>query len=489
MKKLSFVAVLLLFWGLAWPKPYHPEKSHAVIIDTDCAVDDMRAISLLLAHPEITVKAVLLSDGSLPPENGCEKVKDLLHEFGRDSVPVYSGSTLKGINPPWREFNRHISWGRMKDKSGRKTIPDGSLSELSGLMNEKTAVVCLGPLTGIASLIKKDTSFISKTERIIWYNESVNPLQGFNYECDKSAADIVLGYGVRIDVISNLQKQEALFDAALYDVCRRSENLLARVLYDVHSQPSAFERLNQRHFRLCDDLAALYITNPELFDISPLKKNNRIRFGMDYNLPAIREAYSDMITGKYIVCENVVFNRFPAGREMFAYDVRQIMDSAIARYGYDEWKANVMTDEFHGHLGVFSIVGAKMGIRAREFFAVGPDVLEVVSYAGSKPPFSCMSDGIQVSTGATLGMGTIALAADTVPKPTAVFDYNGRRVRISLKKEYLEEVKNDIREGIENFGLSDEGYWDHIRHNSLKYWLDWDRNKIFDIVEIKKPAD
>jgi len=26
-------------------------------------------------------------------------------------------------------------------------------------------------------------------------------------------------------------------------------------------------------------------------------------------------------------------------------------------------EANVMTDEFHGHLGVFSIVGAKMGIK------------------------------------------------------------------------------------------------------------------------------
>ena len=42
-----------------------------------------------------------------------------------------------------------------------------------------------------------------------------------------------------------------------------------------------------------------------------------------------------------------------------------------------------MTDEFHGHLGVFSIVGAKMGIRAREIFGVGPDMLNVVTYAGT----------------------------------------------------------------------------------------------------------
>jgi pyrimidine-specific ribonucleoside hydrolase len=168
---------------------------------------------------------------------------------------------------------------------------------------------------------------------------------------------------------------------------------------------------------------------------------------------------------------------------MFNYDVRTIIDSAIARYGADEWKANVMTDEFHGHLGVFSIVGAKMGIRAREIFGAGPDLLVVTTYAGSKPPFSCLTDGIQVSTGATLGMGTIHLAADTIASPKAVFTYKGRSVLISLKEEYLEKVDADIKEGILKFGLMDDGYWKLIRHNALRYWLEWDRNKIFDVEE------
>jgi pyrimidine-specific ribonucleoside hydrolase len=194
-----------------------------------------------------------------------------------------------------------------------------------------------------------------------------------------------------------------------------------------------------------------------------------------------------MIRGTYVTEHNVVFNRFPIQRELFNYDVRPIIDSAIARYGYEEWKANVMTDEFHGHLGVFSIVGAKMGIKAREIFGVGADMLEVVTYAGTKPPYSCLTDGIQVSTGATLGMGTISLASDKKVQPSAVFTYNNRSIRITLKKEYLEQVDNDINEGIIKFGLMDDGYWKLIRHNALKYWLEWDRNKIFDVVEIPKP--
>jgi pyrimidine-specific ribonucleoside hydrolase len=188
-----------------------------------------------------------------------------------------------------------------------------------------------------------------------------------------------------------------------------------------------------------------------------------------------------MIRGVYTSERNIVFNTFPNSREMFTYDVRQIMDSAIARYGYDEWKANVMTDEFHGHLGVFSIVGAKMGIKARELFGVGPDQLEVTTFAGTRPPYSCLNDGIQVSTGATLGQGLIKISNDSVRRPEALFSYKGRTIKISLKKDYLQQVDADIDEGIVKFGLMDDGYWKLIRRNALKYWLGWDRNKIFDI--------
>ena len=180
---------------------------------------------------------------------------------------------------------------------------------------------------------------------------------------------------------------------------------------------SVIEKLKENHFRLCDELVAVYITNPELFDINTMINNVIIRYNQDYSEGSIRKALGDMIKGTYVYERNIVFNRFPDNREMFDYDVREILDSAITRYGYEEWKANVMTDEFHGHLGVFSIVGAKMGIRAREYFGVGTDMLKVISYAGSIPPYSCLNDGIQVSTGATLGMGTIQLAKDSICKP------------------------------------------------------------------------
>ncbi len=243
-------------------------------------------------------------------------------------------------------------------------------------------------------------------------------------------------------------------------------------------------KLKQGHFRLADELVSVYLLNPELFDININSENVHLRYNKDYNADAVREALGDMISGNYSRSQNVVFVKFPDDRRSFQYDVRQIMDSAISRYGYDEWKANIMTDEFHGHLGVFSIVGAKMGIKAREFFGVGPDVIRVKSYAGLKPPYSCLNDGIQVSTGATLGMGTIQVAKDSLTVPSAVFTYKNQSIRITLKPQYLKQVNEDINEGIVKFGLMDDGYWKLVRRNALKYWLDWDRNIIFTLEEI-----
>lgn len=484
MRKVAVLLLIVFFITGARSQPLPVKLKHTVIIDTDCAIDDMRAISILLFRPEINIKAILLSDGTLPPNEGIEKIRSLLHEFNRDSIPIASGDMLKGVNPPWREFNRQISWGsETGNRTGGLNAVD-CLSEKISNEKEKIILVCLGPLTNIAQLIQKDATLVSKIERIIWYNESVKPLQGFNYECDKASADMVFESNVRIDVISNLNKEQALFDSSMYAVCRQSMTQLAAILYNVYRQPPVLEKLKQNHFRLCDDLAALYITNPELFDINTMITKVKVRYNQDFNVQGVKEAICDMLNDTYVSERNVVFNRFPNQREMFNYDVRPIMDSAIARYGNDEWKANVMTDEFHGHLGVFSIVGAKMGIKARELFGVGPDMLEVVTYAGTKPPYSCLNDGIQVSTGATLGMGTIHMATDTIARPSAVFTYKGHSIRISLKKEYLEKVDADINEGIVKFGLMDDGYWKLIRRNALKYWVGWDRNKIFDIVEI-----
>ena len=332
----------------------------------------------MLSRPEIIVKAILVSDGSLPPSEGVVKVRSLLNEFGRNDIPVATGYVLEGVDPDWRSFNRKVRWGNEKVEPAHKLDAVECLTNIVSASNEEIDLVCLGPLTNIARAIGKNSGILEGIERIIWYNESVNPLKGFNYTCDQADADLVFNADVRIDVISNLEKDMALFDTTLYAVSVKSNTRQAEAIRFVYSQPEVTVRLNQGHFRLCDDLVVLYMTNPELFDMNIKPPQVKVRYNQDFNVQAVREAITDMLNGTYVSEQNVVFNRFPDQKEMFNYDVREIMDTVISRYGYDEWKAAVMTDEFHGHLGVFSIVGAKMGILAREYFAVQPDELSVI---------------------------------------------------------------------------------------------------------------
>jgi len=81
-----------------------------------------------------------------------------------------------------------------------------------------------------------------------------------------------------------------------------------------------------------------------------------------------------------------------------------MLNKTIGKFGLVEWKAISMTNEIHGHTGIYSIIGAKMGIRAMEYFNVGVNNLEeVTTFAGNNSPLSCFNDGVQISTGATIG--------------------------------------------------------------------------------------
>jgi formylmethanofuran dehydrogenase subunit E len=58
---------------------------------------------------------------------------------------------------------------------------------------------------------------------------------------------------------------------------------------------------------------------------------------------------------------------------------------------------------------------------------------------GTKPPISCIVDGIQVSTGCTTGKGN--LSVKPLGKPAAVFSANGKRVRIEVRPEWLSRLE------------------------------------------------
>jgi pyrimidine-specific ribonucleoside hydrolase len=181
-----------------------------------------------------------------------------------------------------------------------------------------------------------------------------------------------------------------------------------------------------------------------------------------------------------------VLSRFPIEPSELRQDVARVADDILKRHGAEEWKAALLTNELHRHLGIYSLVGVKMGIRARELLDASLDDLRVESHAGLRPPMSCLTDGLQVATGATLGRGTIRIEAND-PAPEAIFTKGKLRTQLVLKDEVRSRIRFDVGTAVDQFGNLTPEYFDEIRRLSIDYWLKLDRREIFEEVAPIEP--
>jgi formylmethanofuran dehydrogenase subunit E len=102
---------------------------------------------------------------------------------------------------------------------------------------------------------------------------------------------------------------------------------------------------------------------------------------------------------------------------------------------------------FHGHLGPFLVIGLRMGSLAGERLG-NPDPvhsLECLVELENKRPVSCVIDGIQVSSGCTLGKGNIHLRDGR--GISALFQSSGRSLRVSVRGDALERVLGIMKQG------------------------------------------
>jgi formylmethanofuran dehydrogenase subunit E len=65
--------------------------------------------------------------------------------------------------------------------------------------------------------------------------------------------------------------------------------------------------------------------------------------------------------------------------------------------------------KFHGHLGVFLVLGLKAGLYANKILRKNNFEMHACVETKPFPPLSCFVDGIQVTTGCTMGKHNIEL--------------------------------------------------------------------------------
>lgn len=166
-----------------------------------------------------------------------------------------------------------------------------------------------------------------------------------------------------------------------------------------------------------------------------------------------------------------------------------IREGVPEKFGTEEWTAIVLTHEFHQHVGIYTLLGAKMAVRARELLGAPMRAVEVVAETTRKQPFACMVDGLQVGLGSTLGQNLIEVPEDGTPAVAARFAFGGHTIRLSLKPEYSDRLATIISDARAAHGDLTPAYFEAVEKASYDVWKEFDRKEIFEVEELPQAKE
>ena len=478
---IVFFSQNLLFLNICLGDDIHQRQ---VIIDTDMGLDDARALAWLLEMHNINIKGIITSEGAMDPVNGLQNLKAVLEYFGREEIPICIGSSIDGPAPSFRPMVMNAFSGfQTSDNNFKVWEIDTFYKVISDSMeDESITYLCLGPLSNLHFILENDSEFLNKINKIIFAGNSINSeILSWNTERDIQASKSIFNSFRNICEMNMSKGSDLFFNSDLIEMIIKSNNKVSEFVQKIHNIKVDSEAGNI-HMFLYDDLLPLFMQYPEFFT---LKATDTGEVLVDMDIFLLQSAYKDFIENGFILTSrpSVVFNEYPIHDELFRDDVADYLDTLISIHGLEEWKAAILTNEMHRHLGAYSLVGVKMGILARELLKADLDELNVVAYTGSKPPESCLIDGLQIATGASLGRGTIQNSIETNSTPKAVFIKDSARIRIELKTEAILMIQSEIQHNTNKFGYGSHRYFDAIRKMSIELWVNLNRKYMFDVYD------
>jgi len=476
MKKLFFLALALTLTLTLSSHPWKPR--HYVIVDTDGGIDDIRAITMLLASPDVRVLAITVSPGAINADAAYLKIRSLLNSYHHEGLPVGINRKSVFMSPDFK-VALNSKWGA-EEGLDTKNAPEALALIKEITSNEKTKIsfICLGGMSTLSLAYSEIATFGDKLKDIIWSGDSKDIKNGFNYKIDPSAADNIIKGKIPVRLVGG-EGDQVFYDESMVMAISAIPTVYAKkIAGSCSGELAANHSFSKSAY---DEMTVIYLHYPQLFTEDPKSKILTIQ---SEKAEEIIESTLKIISGETVE-RNQVIKNFPSEPSFYFPDIEPSVAAIIEKYGKDEWAAGVLANELHRHLGVYAIIGVKMGIRAREYFNTGVDEFRAVSHAGSIPPLSCMNDGIQVSTGATPGHGLLTVLNDPASSPSVEFTYMNRKIKLTLKPELEKMISSELKEINYVNGLDSDIYWELVRKNSIKYWLNMDRHEIFEIEETK----
>lgn len=101
---------------------------------------------------------------------------------------------------------------------------------------------------------------------------------------------------------------------------------------------------------------------------------------------------------------------------------------------------------FHGHYQPYIALGIRMGEFAMKLLDAKRHELIIITETGTRPTFSCMTDGLQLATGCTIGNGRLSVLEKG--KLAATFTKDDRQLRVEAREfkfdiDYINKAENE----------------------------------------------
>jgi inosine-uridine nucleoside N-ribohydrolase len=473
---IPWIVVTIVCMAVAATGFGHDEESRTpIIIDTDLGIDDAVAAALALQHPHLEIAAVVASEGVAESATATDHLGRLLDFFNRADVPLFAAMRVPPRSPPeCRDQAAAMIEAALPEPSQRTAR--GFSPSAYVVDGARSTVLVLGPLTQLAAALSEEPRIAGQISRIVVAGDPEQS-DSWNLEWDRVSVAAVQNAGVPMIFVrpgDSAAKPAAWIDQDFRERERTSlgDQLLDRLLATDQARTHYLEKLTSFH----DELAVMFLAHPEHF--------NEVAKGIvePKNDQAAVDALIAALSRGRQRKDRVVFVDGPLPAGVLQKDVAARRIQILANNGPDEWFAQLLLNELHEHLGAYSIIGVKMGLRAAELLNAPQHSMRIVSAAPPTQPVSCLNDGLLVSTGSTPGRGLF----NHVPGPSgtveAAFEFNGRTITLRLRDEYRERIRLAIQDLLGRFTLEDDAYWIGVRALGLDIWQDWHRRDLFEVT-------
>ncbi|MFV0254791.1 MAG: nucleoside hydrolase, partial [Erysipelotrichaceae bacterium] len=241
-----------------------------VIIDTDPGIDDAVALGVAIGS-ELDIKMISTVSGNVGIEQ-TTKNADLLLNFWNKNIEITKGAARPLILESREIKNIHGETGLggySFDKVERSnTVRQNCIESLRQKINDNPGItlICLGPLTNVAILIKAYPELMSNISEIIlmggstYYGNETASAE-YNILVDPHAAKIIFDSGLNITMVGLDVTNQALLQISWLDDIGNETSKMIKSMF-LHYRGGS----KNKGFKMHDLCAVLYALHPDIYE-------------------------------------------------------------------------------------------------------------------------------------------------------------------------------------------------------------------------------